>query len=90
MEMEKSIFHEMAERWPSSMVSRTEIEKFTGGIISEKYIANLDSAGKGPKGRIRIGRKIAYNVDSVIRWLESRASIVPERQPAKDSAEAAQ
>jgi len=71
-----TIFQEMAERWPSSMVARTQIEKFTGGIISEKYIANLDSQGKGPVGRIRVGRKIAYPVNSVISFLERRASVV--------------
>jgi len=71
-----SVFQSMAERWPSSMVARTQIEKFTGGIISEKYIANLDSQGKGPVGRIRVGRKIAYPVNSVISFLEGRASVV--------------
>lgn len=34
---------QLKEKWPSSVVSRTEIRKFTGGLISEKYIANLDS-----------------------------------------------
>jgi hypothetical protein len=80
----------LAEKWPSSMVSRTEIERFTGGIVSEKYIANLDSAGKGPEGRIRIGRKIAYSVDSVIRWLESRSTVIPDRHPATVGARADQ
>ncbi len=71
-----TIFQEMANRWPSSMVARTEVERFTGGIISEKYIANLDSAGKGPIGRIRVGRKIAYPVTEFIAWLEGRSTIV--------------
>jgi hypothetical protein len=66
----------LAEQWPSQIVARTEIKKFTGGLISEKYIANLDSAGKGPAGRIRIGRKIAYPVNELVRWLESRATKV--------------
>lgn len=84
-----SIFQEMADKWPSSMVSRTEIEKFTGGIISEKYIANLDSQGKGPEGRVRCGRKIAYQVSKFIEWLEARSKIIPERYPVKEG-EAAQ
>jgi hypothetical protein len=75
--MEKlSPFRSLAERWPSSMVARTEIENFTGGIISEKYIANLDSAGKGPAGRVRCGRKIAYPVSELVSWLESRSELV--------------
>lgn len=64
----------LSERWPSSMVSRTEIGRFTGGIISEKYLANLDSQGIGPLGRIRVGRKVAYPVESLIAWLEKRST----------------
>ena len=77
-------FQDMAARWPSAVVSRTEIGKFTGGVVSEKYAANLDCAGKGPKGRIRIGRKVVYPVAEVIRWLESRATEVKGRQPADE------
>jgi len=65
-----------AEKWQSSYVARQQIEKFTGGIISQKYIANLDCAGKGPVGRIRVGRKIAYPIKTLIEWLESRSKIV--------------
>lgn len=67
---------DLADRWPSAIVSRQEVGKFTGGIISEKSLANLDSLGLGPANRIRIGRKIAYSVSSLIEWLESRATRV--------------
>jgi len=70
----------MASRWPSSVVARTEIERFTGGVIREKYLANLDSAGKGPAGRVRVGRKIAYPVAEVVKWLESRSRAVEEQR----------
>lgn len=33
----------------------------------------LDSQGKGPSGRIKIGRKVAYPVNSLIVWLQGRA-----------------
>ncbi len=75
--MQKSnLFQSLIDRWPSSLVSRTEINRFTGGIISERYIANLDSQGKGPEGRIRVGRKIAYPVSELVSWLESRSELV--------------
>lgn len=77
--MKESNFMSMAEKWPSSMVSRSEIKKFTGGIMSEKYIANLDSAGLGPAGRVRVGRKVAYPVAELIAWLEARSSAIPSR-----------
>jgi hypothetical protein len=65
---------ELAIRWPSAFVSRQEVRNFSGGIINEKTLANLDSLGMGPAGRIRIGRKITYSVSSLIEWLESRAT----------------
>lgn len=67
-------FSSLGEKWPSSYVSREKVGEFSGGIVCPKYLANLDSQGKGPKGRVRIGRKIAYPVDLFIKWLESRAT----------------
>lgn len=61
----------LADKWPSSIVARREVKKFTGGIMSEKYIANLDSLGSGPPS-IKIGRQRACPVSSFILWLESR------------------
>lgn len=65
---------QLKDKWPSSIVSRTEIRRFTGGLISEKYIANLDSKNAGPPGRFKCGRKIGYPVDALIKWLESRST----------------
>jgi hypothetical protein len=77
--MKNISFSTLAERWPSAWVSRTKIQEFSGGLINEKYLANLDSQGRGPAGRIRVGRKIAYPVVEVIHWLESRAEAVADR-----------
>lgn len=74
-----NLLQQMAANWPSPIVARTEIEKFTGGLISEKYQANLDSAGKGPAGRIRVGRKIAYPVNEYLNWLKERSEEIPTR-----------
>jgi hypothetical protein len=74
-----NLLQQMAANWPSPIVARTEIEKFTGGLISEKYQANLDSAGKGPEGRIRIGRKVAYPVNEYLTWLKERSEEIPTR-----------
>lgn len=63
----------MAERWPSGFVARQEIENFTGGVMTDKYISWLDLKGKGPKNRVRIGRKVAYAVKDLVVWLESRS-----------------
>jgi len=66
----------LADNWPSPFVAREEVKRFTGGIINPKTIANMDSQGKGPEGRIRIGRKIAYPVDLFVEWLEQRSEVV--------------
>jgi len=70
--MIKITLRSLAESWPSPYVARQEIRTFSGGIISEKYIANLDSQGAGPPGRIRCGRKVAYPVNELVEWLEKR------------------
>ena len=74
-----NLLSSMADKWPSPIVARTEAEKFTGGLISEKYLANLDCAGKGPAGRIRCGRRVAYPVNEFIKWLAARSEVIPER-----------
>lgn len=79
---DETIFQEMADKWKSPFVARTEIEVFSGGILKIKSLANLDSQGKGPAGRVRSGRKVCYKTSEVVKWLESRSAIIPER-PAK-------
>jgi hypothetical protein len=75
-----NLFQEMAEKWPSAFVSRGEAKRFTGGLIGEKYLANLDCTGQGPAGRIRCGRKVAYPVNEFVKWLEKRSAVIPERK----------
>lgn len=77
--MGTGLFRDMAEKWPSTWVARTEVENFTGGLLSEKYLGNLDSAGKGPAGRVRCGRKVVYPVAELVAWLESRSAVIPAR-----------
>jgi hypothetical protein len=66
----------LASRWPSTLVARSEISNFTGGAINSRTLANLDSKGKGPPGRIKIGKKVAYKVSSLIFWLEHRSEVL--------------
>ena len=77
----QTIFQEMAEKWKSSIVARTEIKTFTGGALKEKYLANLDSAGLGCQGRFRLGRKVVYPVAELVAWLEARSTVIPDRHP---------
>jgi len=74
----KEVFQSMIDKWPSAFVARTEVEKFTGGAMKEKYQANLDSCGKGPEGRIRCGRKILYPTNEYVKWLSKRSTAISE------------
>ena len=66
-------FSELAKTWPSPLVTRSEVKRFSGGLLNGRTLANLDSAGLGPPNRIRVGRKIAYPVRDLIRWIAERA-----------------
>jgi hypothetical protein len=63
----------LASKWPSAFVARSEVSRFSGGLISDRYLANLDSQGAGPPGRVKIGPKVAYPVDALVSWLEARS-----------------
>ena len=68
----RDTFDDMAARWPSAVVTRPEVHKFTGGLMRGSYLANLDSKGEGPP-RERIGQKWAYPVKAFTVWLRERA-----------------
>lgn len=70
-----AILRQLSQKWPSPVVARSEIFKFSGGLITPGTAANLDSEGTGIPGAFRISRKIAYPVDSVIDFLISRLEV---------------
>ena len=67
---------DLAENWPAPIVARDKVERFSGGVMTSKYLANLDSRGLGPPGRFYLGRKCVYPVASLVEWLEARAETV--------------
>ena len=64
---------ELAKNWPAPIVSRGEVGTFSGGLLHPRTLANIDAKGLGPKGRIRVGRRVGYRVDALIEWMEARA-----------------
>ena len=68
-------FSKLRQCWASSIVSRDQIERFTGGVINRRTLANLDSKGEGPARRFMVGRKVVYPVESVCDWLADRATM---------------
>jgi hypothetical protein len=73
--MKKVDLSHLMEHHKSSIVPRSQIEQFTGGSISYGYMKNLDSKGLGCK-RFRLGNKVVYKTEDLIKWLESRSKIV--------------
>lgn len=49
--------------------SRDEAAKHLGGILKAATLRNIDMLGKGPKIKVRIGRKVAYERDDFVAWL---------------------
>jgi len=74
--MAKDIFEQMAEAWGSPVVARTEVKKFSGGVLNSRTLANLDSLGCGIPKRFRVGKHIAYPVTEVVQFLRERAKEV--------------
>ena len=68
-------FSYLKKGWKEPIILRTEVGKFSRGIISPGYIANLDGIGQGPK-RMKIAGKVAYKVTDFINWLESRTEVL--------------
>jgi hypothetical protein len=76
MNKDQISFQSMAEAWGCPYVAREELKRFTGGLLSPRYAANLDAQRKGIEGRIRCGRKVLYPALSVCKFLESRAQLI--------------
>jgi len=68
------IFENLSSKSPE-LITRKKLQELTGGLVSEKTLANLDSEGCGIQPRMRIGGKIAYPKDAAIAWLKSRCVV---------------
>jgi hypothetical protein len=67
---------ELVSAWSAPYVARKQVAKFSGGILHPRTMANLDSLGKGPRGRIRMGRAIAYPTGELVAWMQERTELV--------------
>jgi hypothetical protein len=67
---------EMKAKWPSSVVARSEVGIFTGGMIAPGTMKNLDSQGIGPYGNDKTkhfrGKRVVYPVDLFVEWWKAR------------------
>ncbi len=69
-------FSQIVKNNPSGFILRKDLSKKTGGLLHGRTMANLDSLGTGIPDRITIGnRKVAYPVESVIKYLQSKVTV---------------
>jgi hypothetical protein len=74
MSKKSDVFDQMVKQWPSPIVARMEAKKFSGGVVSPKLLANHDCLGTGPKGKLQVGRKVAYPATELADWLRNRVA----------------
>jgi hypothetical protein len=61
----------LAESWPSPIVARSEVGKFSGFLLNPRTLANLDSLNKGP-GKIMVGNRACYSTRNLVAWMKNR------------------
>lgn len=74
MKKEPFNFSALSDSWSAPIVARNQkaLDLFSGGILNARSLCNADSLGTGPKGKLKMGNKVAYTVESLIEWMNSR------------------
>jgi len=65
----------LLEQFPA-IIARCDVEKLTGGLVSQKTLALHDSEGTGPRVRLKFKQKIAYPRDYFVEYLEAQKVMV--------------
>ena len=69
-------FFRSIERELPPVVSRAELAKATGGLISVKTLSNEDALRKGPTERVRAGSKIGYPRFSAMAYIRKKFQLL--------------
>jgi hypothetical protein len=72
--VESETFWKRLEAALPPVFARAKVGVLSGGIIASGTMANLDSQGKGPPIRVRIGKHTAYERISFLLWLRGRSA----------------
>ena len=71
MKIEHPVIASLRDSLPA-VFTREEAAKNLGGLLSAKTLANYDAQGIGPCVKQRIGKKVVYDRETFLTWLESR------------------
>lgn len=58
------------------VVSRAELARLTGGLISTKTLSNEDALQKGPRERVRAGSKVGYSKAAAMAYLRKKLKLL--------------
>ncbi|MDR1334076.1 MAG: hypothetical protein LBJ71_02550 [Holosporaceae bacterium] len=67
----REILQKIDEAWPSPIVLRKDITKFSCGLVTTKTMASMDCEKRGIPNT-KINGKVAYNKKDIIQWLASK------------------
>lgn len=71
MKKEHPVISSLRDSLPA-IFTRDDAARRLGGLLSAKTLANMDAHGIGPTLKQRIGKKVAYERESFLTWVESR------------------
>lgn len=71
----EAFFRSIEQELPP-VVSRAELAKATGGLISAKTLSNEDALRKGPTERVRAGSKIGYTRFSAMAYIRKKIQLL--------------
>ena len=58
------------------IISRKELPKYLGGVISQSLLRHADAKGQGPKVAWKIGEhSVAYKTESLLEWIVLRFGV---------------
>ncbi|WP_297895307.1 hypothetical protein [uncultured Desulfovibrio sp.] len=71
----EAFFRSIEQELPP-VVSRAQLSKVTGGLISAKTLSNEDALHKGPAERVRAGSKIGYTRSSAMAYIRKKFQLL--------------
>jgi hypothetical protein len=57
------------------VIARKDVDRFLGGLVTRKTLANADARGEGPEMAYAVGRNVAYRREALLDWLSRNFSV---------------
>lgn len=67
----ESFFDALSTNLPP-VFTREEASQMMGGIFSPKTLSNFDASHSGPRLKLKIGKKVAYEKNDFLQWLRHK------------------